>query len=132
MSDELRELAVRVLILVVAITWLVLLWRGNQSESAQNFTILGYFTTRDGFPDRAATGETTALIFMSAWGSVMVLRDQMSEWFIAAYVVSFVARGGYAAYLKAAHPTAPGSVTTSSSSSSTTETKTDDAMRGIV
>ena len=123
MNDDLKEIAGRVLIVCFAVTWLVILWRSHRNPAYANFSIVGYISTKDGFPDRAATGEVMALLAMTTWGTVMVLRNQMSDWFVGAYVASFVARGGYAAYLKATHPPEPGSVTTSSSSSSTTSTQ---------
>jgi len=116
------EFAIKAFLICITVTWLAMLWGAHKDPALKNFSLLGYFTTREGYPDRAAAGETTALIFMSAWGTVMVLRNQMSEWFIGAYVVSFVVRGGYAAWLKATKPALGTTVTEESSASSKTTT----------
>lgn len=107
MSDELQEFAARILIACVAVTWLVILLRANQNQAYENFSLFGYIATKDGYPDRVATAEATVLIAMTVWGTIMVLRNQMSEWFIGTYVLAFVLRGAHAAYLKAAHPAEP-------------------------
>lgn len=103
---DLTELAIRALIACVSVTWLAIVWHADRNPALKNFTIVGFVMTRDGFPDRVAFGEITVLAAMTTWGSVMVLRNQISEWFITAYLLAFVLRGAHAAYLNAAHPAA--------------------------
>jgi hypothetical protein len=123
MTGELIELAARVLIVCVSVTWLAIVWWAVRNPLLGHFSFLGFITTRDGYPDRVAFAEMTVLLAMTTWGSIMVLRDQMSEWFVTAFVLTFVLRGAHAAYLKAVHPLAPGSSsTTSTSTTSTTAT----------
>jgi len=104
------EFAIRALIGCISITWMILLWKAHLDVNAPNFTFRGFVSTKEGFPDRVALCEITVLISMTTWGSVMVLRNQMSEWFVTAYLAVFVLRGAHAAYLKShTPPEKPGS-----------------------
>lgn len=119
-NEELQEFSARILIAVVAVTWLVLLLRASRDPAYDNFRLIGYIATKEGYPDRVATAEVTVLLAMTLWGTIMVLRNQMSEWFIGTYVLAFVLRGAHSAYLKAAHPATPGTTTVETSSKTET------------
>jgi hypothetical protein len=122
-SDELRELAIRLLIGCTAVTWMIVLWRMHQSPSMPNFSIRNMFSTRDGFPDRAAIMEGGSWMVMSAVVVIAVLRNSNSiEALCGIYVGAFVLRAAHSAYLHASNPQAPGKITTTQESSTQTRT----------
>ena len=101
MSEEARELIVRLMIVCVAVTWLVILWRMDQSDKMPNFSFRNLIATRDGYPDRVAVMEIGAFLGMTGALVVLTLRDKLTEWFCLAYVGAFALRGAHSAYLKA-------------------------------
>jgi hypothetical protein len=123
MSEELRELAIRLLIGCAAVTWMVILWRMHQSPSMPNFSFRNMFSTRDGFPDRAAIMEGGSWLVMSAVVVIAVLRNSTSiEALCGIYVGAFVLRAAHSAYLHATNPPLPGRTTTTQESSTQTRT----------
>lgn len=100
-DPELRELAVRVLIALVALTWGVVLWRLHRDPDMPNFTFKNLIATKDGYPDRVAIEELGAFIAMTSVLIVLTLRTQLTEWFCGIYTAIFVLRGAHAAILKA-------------------------------
>ena len=128
MSEEARELVIRLLIVCAAVSWLVILWRMNNNEAMPNFSFRNLIATRDGFPDRVAVMELGSWLGMTGALIVLTLRDKLTEWFCLAYVGAFALRGAHAAYLHATKPQEQGSVTTTQESSST-QTRT--AAAGI-
>ena len=111
MSEEARELVIRLMIVCVAVTWLVVLWRMNNSDSMPNFSLRYLIATRDGFPDRVAIMELGSWLGLTGALIVLTLRNQLTEWFCGVYVTAFVLRGAHSAYLHATKPQEPGTVT---------------------
>ena len=104
MSEEARELVVRLLIVCMAVTWLVLLWRMDQNEKMSNFSFRNLIATRDGYPDRVAVMELGSWLGMTGAMIVLTLRDQLTEAFVGIYVGAFALRGAHSAYLHATKP----------------------------
>jgi len=122
MTEELRELAIRALIVCVSVTWLVILWRADKNPELPNFSFRALISTRDGYPDRVAIMELGSWIAFTVVLVVLTLRDRLTEWFCGIYVFAFVVRGAHAAYLKATNPPEPGKITTTMASSTRTQT----------
>ena len=101
MSEEARELVIRLLIVCAAISWLVILWRMDANEKMPNFSFRNLIATRDGYPDRVAVMEMGAWLGMTGALIVLTLRNQLTEWFCFSYVGAFALRGAHSAYLHA-------------------------------
>ena len=105
MSEEARELVVRLMIVCAAVSWLVILWRMDANEAMPNFGFRNLVATRDGYPDRVAIMELGSWLAMSSVILIAVLRNN-SE--IAAlcgiYIGAFALRGAHSAYLHATKP----------------------------
>ena len=123
MSEEARELVIRLMIMCAAVSWLVILWRMNNNEGMPNFSFRNLFATRDGgYPDRVAIMEIGSWVGMTGALLVLTLRNSLTEWFCAIYTGVFVLRGAHSAYLHATKPPFQGTVTTKQESSSQTRT----------
>jgi hypothetical protein len=123
MSDELRELAIRLLIGCAAVTWMVVLWRADRNPALPNFSFRNMFATREGYPDRAAIMEGGSWLVMSAVVVIAVLRNSTSiEALCGIYVGAFVLRAAHSAYLHATNPPLPGTI--SRTHESTIDTRT--------
>jgi len=129
MTDELTELIIRVLIVIITITWGVVLWRAEQSDAMPNFTWRNLISTRDGYPDRVALMELGIWLATIAVLIIGVLRkvNDLST-ILGIAVAAFTIRGGAAAVTYAMNPAPPGITTTKIDSSSTvvTSKKVDD------
>ena len=101
MSEELRDVAVRVLIICVAVTWLVILWRADRNPLFKNFSVMGYITTKDGYPDRPATMEIGSWLALTMTLIVLVTNDRLTEWFALIYAGLPAIRAGQASWLRA-------------------------------
>lgn len=127
MTDDLRQLAIRVLIACVAVMWLIILWRADRDKAFRNFSILGYLTTKDGYPDRPATMEIGSWVALTMTLIVLVANDRLTEWFALIYAGLPAIRAGQTSWLRsnAAQP-APGTVTTETKK---VETRTTDVVK---
>ncbi len=125
MDPELKELIVRVLIVIVTVTWGVMLWRTEVSEATPNFTWRNLISNKEGYPDRVAIMEIGAWLAMTAVIIIAVLRSAHElATLCGIYVGAFTLRGGTAAWTKAANPPIAGiSRTTQSERSSTVVTQ---------
>ena len=122
MSEELQELAIRLLLACVAVTWLVAVLRADKDKRAPNFTLRLLISTKDGYPDRVAIQELGSWIAFTFVLAVLTMRDLLTEWFAGLYVGVFVLRGAYSSFLRATRPPEPeGTVT---ATTSTTQTRT--------
>jgi len=117
MTPDLKELALRVLIGCVALTWLVMLWRGDRNPALANFSFLGLITTKEGYIDRVGVMEFGSWIALTLTLIVLVMNDKLTEWMVLIYAGLPAIRAGQGAYLRASNPP-PASTTT------TTETST--------
>ena len=105
MSDELRELVIRLMIVCAAVSWLVILWRMDQSAAMPNFSFRNLIATRDGYPARVAVMEIGSWLAMSSVILIAVLRSNSEiATLCGIYVAAFVARSMHSAYLKAVNP----------------------------
>jgi len=130
MSEELRDIAVRVLIICVAVTWLVILWRADRNPSLKNFSALGFFTTKEGYPDRPGTMEFGSWIALTLTLIVLVAYNRLTEWFVLIYAGLPAIRAGQASWMRANPPPAvPGTVSTTDTSRTVTKV-TDSIPRG--
>ena len=122
MTEELRTLAIRALIACVAVTWLVVLWRADRNKKFENFSFLGYITTRDGYPNPPATMEIGTWIALTMTLIVLVANDKLTEWFVLIYAGLPAIRAGQTAWLRSnATPPAPGTITTDTHEKTTQE-----------
>ncbi len=123
MSEELTELIIRVFIICVAVTWLVIVWRMDQSEAMPNFSFKNLIATRDGYPDRAAVMELGAWLAMTAVIIIAVLRTASElATLCGIYVGAFTLRGGASAWIHATKPQTPGKTVTTQTSATQTRT----------
>lgn len=122
MNDELRTVAIRVLIICVAVTWLVILWRADRNPLLKNFSIIGYLSTKDGFPDRPGTMEIGSWVALTMALVVLVTNDKLTEWFVLIYAGLPAIRAGQASLMRA-YPAAvaPGTTTTTDTSKTVTQ-----------
>ena len=127
MSEELRTLAIRALIACVAVTWLVVLWRADRNNKFENFSFLGYITTREGYPNPPATMEIGSWIALTMTLIVLVANDKLTEWFALIYAGLPAIRAGQTSWLRSnAAPPSPGTVTTETKK---VETRTTDVAK---
>ncbi len=104
MTDELRELAVRVLIACVAVTWLVILWRSHRDPRLVNFSFPGLIMTREGYIDRVALMELGSWITMTLLLIMLAAHDRMTELYATIYVAFPAVRAGQVSMLRANLP----------------------------
>ena len=127
MSDDTLELAVRILITCVSVTWLVILWRADQSAAMPNFGFRNLISTKEGYPDRVAIMELGAWLAMSAVIVIAVLRSATElATLCGIYVGAFTLRGAAASVTHAMSPptpAVPGVVTTTDTTVHSKETK---------
>ena len=124
MNDILREVLVRVLIVCVAVTWLVILWRADRNPALQRFHVLGLIMTKDGFIDRVAVMELGSWIALTLTLMVLTVNDRLTEWFALIYAGLPAIRAGQTSWLRSiATPPIPSTTTTTDSSTSTSTKK---------
>lgn len=105
MSEETRELVIRLMIACVAVTWMVILWRMDQNDAMPNFSFRNLIATRDGYPDRVAVMELGAWLAMSSVILIAVLRSSTEiSMLCGIYVSAFTLRGAAASITKAMKP----------------------------
>ncbi len=105
MSEEARELVIRLMIMCAAVSWLVILWRMDQSAQMPNFGFRNLVATRDGYPDRVAIMELGSWLAMSSVILIAVLRNNSEiATLCGIYVTAFVLRSMHSAYLHATKP----------------------------
>ena len=100
MNAELRELAIRSLIAVVAVSWLVILWRGNRNPALKNFSIPALIMTRDGFIDRVALMELGTWMTTTVLMVILALHNKLTETFAVIYVAFPAIRAGQVSWLR--------------------------------
>lgn len=101
MTDELRDLAIRVLIVCTAVTWLVILWRADRDPRMKKWSFLAFVTTRDGYPDRVAWMELGSWVALTLVLIVLTMHDKLTEWFALIYAGLPSIRAGQASWLRA-------------------------------
>ncbi len=107
-SDEFVELTVRILLVIVTVTWGVVLWRAGRTDSMPNFTWRNLISTRDGYPDRVALMELGIWLATIAVLIIGVLRKVPDlATLLGIAVAAFTIRGGAAAVTHAMNPPAP-------------------------
>jgi len=116
-TEELRELAIRILIACIAVTWLVLLWRGHRNPAFKNFSLPGLVMTKEGFIDRTAVMELGSWITMTLVLITLTAHDKLTETMAVIYVAFPAVRAGQAAWLRSTTPTPASTVTTEESRS---------------
>ena len=125
MTEELKELAVRLLIVCVAVTWLVIVWRLHRDPAMPNFSVRNLFATREGYPDRVAIEEIGCWVVMTAVVLIAALRNSLSLVELCGiYVGVFTLRGAHTAYLRAKNPLQPGTISRTHESSIDTQVVT--------
>ncbi len=107
MNPDTRDLAIHVLIACVGVTWLVVLWRADRNPVFKNFSLLGFITTRDGYPDRPGFLEMATWFAYTLMLFVLVLHDHLTEFFAVIYVAFPAVRAGQVAWLHAGNPQPP-------------------------
>ena len=107
MDPDLRDFAIHVLIACVGVTWLVVLWRADRDPVFKNFSILGFVTTRDGYPDRPGAMEMGTWIAVTVLMIILALHDKMTEWYMGVYIAFPAVRAGQVAYLHSGNPQPP-------------------------
>lgn len=120
MMERIAELAVHLLLACIAITWLVSLLRADKDPKYPNFSFRAMITNRAGYPDLPKIQEFGSWIAFTLVLGVLTARNLLTEWFVTAYVVTFVARGAFSALLKSKAPPVPEGTTTVSSVQTTT------------
>ena len=104
MSDDLRDLAIRALIVCVALTWLVVLWRAHRDPALKNFSIPALIMTRDGFIDRVALMELGTWFAMTLTLIALTAHDRLTEWFAFIYAALPSIRAGQVSMLRSNIP----------------------------
>jgi hypothetical protein len=123
MDDELRDLAIRVLIACIAVTWLVVLWRADRDPGLKNFRFLDLVTTKDGHIDRVAFMELGTWVIFSLIVVLLSMRNKFTENFAFIYVGFPAVRAGLITFQKMLTPAPPpateGTVTTKDTTDTT-------------
>lgn len=101
MSEELRALAIRALIVCVAVTWLVVLWRAHRDPGLKNFSVPALIMTKDGFIDRVALMELGSWFAMTLTLVTLTAHDRLTEWFAFIYAALPSIRAGQVSMLRA-------------------------------
>lgn len=107
MGDDLREVAIRTMIVCVAVTWLVILWRADRDESLKNFSLAGFVMTKEGFPDRPGIMELGTWIIFSLILMYLAAHDKFTEGLAFIYVAFPAVRAGVVSFQKGQAPPAP-------------------------
>lgn len=118
------EVILNSLLVIVGVALLVSLWRMHSGNGFyKNFNLVHLVVNKDGFPDGAKCIEIGTWLLL-AWGFIVyVTAKTLPEWYMQTFVVAFVLRGGYGAYLRSKGDV-PGPEGVSSVTKSTTETTT--------
>lgn len=92
----------------------------------KKFNLVHLITNKDGYPDGAKCMEWGTFLLL-AWGFIVyVTAKSLPEWYAQIFVVAFVLRGGYGAYLRAkGTPGEPGTTVVTETAIKTTEVKKD-------
>lgn len=71
----------------------------KNKEQYENFNLVDLFTDHEGHVSRPACMEVGAWV-VSTWGFIVLInKDKLTEWYMAAYIGAFVLRAAHAAYL---------------------------------
>lgn len=93
------ELYANLILLGLTMLVAVSLVRFHHNEFYKNFNLVDIITCREGKVSRPAVMEFGAWI-VATWGFVVLInKNQLSEWYLGAYIGAFVLRAGHAAYL---------------------------------
>ena len=89
---------------ILAIASLAILWSmislHRRNGPWSNFNLVHLIVNKQGFPDGAKCIEMGVFMLMSWAFVVQVTKGNLEEWFLIAYVGSFVTRGAFGAYLR--------------------------------
>lgn len=100
MDDSILSLALNLLVVIVALTWCVILLRGNADPKLGNFSLQGLIMTRDGFIDRVALMELGTWISLTLVLIGMAINRSLTEWFVLIYAALPSIRAGQSSWLK--------------------------------
>lgn len=78
------------------------LWKLHRRNGRySNFNLVYLIVNKDGYPDGAKCLEMGTWMLMS-WGFIVqVTAKSLPEWYVVAFVTTFVGRGAFGAYLRA-------------------------------
>lgn len=95
------EVVLNSLLTLVLIAILISLWRMHSGNGLyKNFNLVHLIVNKEGFPDGAKCVEIGTFLLLS-WGFVVyVTARTLPEWYMQTFIVAFVLRGGYGAYLR--------------------------------
>ena len=103
------EVVLNSLLALVLIGVLWSLWRMHCGNGFyKNFNLVHLIVNKGGYPDGAKCIEIGTFLLLS-WGFVVyVTAKALPEWYMQTFIVAFVLRGGYGAYLRSkGEPVAP-------------------------
>jgi hypothetical protein len=119
-----HEVILNTLLVLVGIALLVSLWRMHTGNGIyKKFNLVYLIVNKDGYPDGAKCIEMGTWLLLS-WGFIVyVTAKTLPEWYMQTFVVAFVIRGGYGAYLrsKGGPPDEPGTTVVTETAIKTTE-----------
>lgn len=97
------EVILNTLLVIVGIAILVSLvrlHRGNGGGVYKNFNLVHLIVNSEGFPDGAKVVEIGTFLLL-AWGFIVyVTAKTLPEWYMQWFLIAFVLRGAYGAYLR--------------------------------
>lgn len=124
------EVILNTLLVLVGIAIIVSLWRMHAGNGPyKNFNLVHLIVNKDGYPDGAKVIEVGTWLLLS-WGFIVyVTAKALPEWYAQIFVVVFVVRGGYGAYLRSKAPVeGPGTTVVTDTTIKTTEVSKPDAV----
>ncbi len=93
------DLYANLILLGLVMLVVVSMLRFHNNEFYKDFNLIDVITCREGKVSRPAIMEFGAWV-VSTWGFVVLInKNQLSEWYLGAYIAAFVLRAGHAAYL---------------------------------
>lgn len=101
MSEETRELAARILIACIGVTWMLVLWKGHKDDKMENFTFQSLIMTKDGYMDRVAFMEMGSWIWFGLILLWLTVHDKFSENYALIWVGFPAIRAGVSSGIKA-------------------------------
>lgn len=95
------EVILNTLLAIVGVGVIVSLWRLHAGNGIyKNFNLVHLIVNKDGYPDGAKCVEMGTFVLLS-WGFIVyVTAKTLPEWYMQFYLLAFVLRGAYGAYLR--------------------------------
>jgi len=96
------DVVLNTILVLFGLAILVSFWRMHRGNGRyENFNLVYLIVSKDGYPDGAKCIELGTWLLL-AWGFVVYVTSKtLPEWYVQIFVVAFVIRGGYGAYLRA-------------------------------